>query len=153
MEKNNLELIKKLREETEMSLGEIKKALEEAEWDLEKAKEILRQRGGEFAEKKSQREAKEGRIGVYLHSNSKIGAIVEVRCETDFVAKSSDFQDLVHEILLQIVGAGPSNVEELLQQPYVRDPQVKFEEIVKKYIFKLGENIKIERFERYSLVD
>jgi len=99
--------LKQLREETGISLGECKKALAEADGDIEKAKEILRKWGKELAGKKFERETKEGVIDIYLHPNKKVGVILDIRCESDFVARSEDFQKLAHEVCLQIAAMNP----------------------------------------------
>ncbi len=106
----DLELLKKLREETAVSLAQCKKALEEAGGDLNKAKELLRKWGEDLAEKKSQRETKEGIIGAYVHSNKKIGVLVEVLCETDFVARNEEFQKLAHDLAMHIAAMKPKFV-------------------------------------------
>lgn len=99
--------LKQLREETSVSIFECKKALEEAKGDIQLAKEILRRWGKELAEKKQERPTGQGIIDVYLHPNKKIGVLLEIFCETDFVAKSKDFQSLAHEICLQIAAMRP----------------------------------------------
>lgn len=104
---SNLDNVKKLREETGISLMECKKACEEAGGDIEVAKEILRKRGQVMAAKKSERITGEGRIASYIHQNGKIGVLLDVRCESDFVAKSEDFQNLLKEICLQIAAMNP----------------------------------------------
>lgn len=108
----NIDLIKQIREETGVSPTEIKKALEEASGDFEKAKEILRIHGKNLAGKKQEREARQGIIDCYLHSNSKTGVLLDIRCESDFVAKSPDFKNLAHEICLQIAAMKPLFVSE-----------------------------------------
>ncbi len=103
----SIEQIKQLREETSVSPTECKKALESANGDFEKAKEILRALGKKVADKKMAREAKRGLVEVYLHPNAKTGVMLDIRCETDFVAKSPDFKNLAHEICLQIAAMAP----------------------------------------------
>jgi len=103
----SIEQIKELREQTGVSIASCKEALEEAGGDLEKAKEILRKMGKDLANKKSSREAGVGIVDTYIHPNKMIGAIVELRCETDFVAKSAEFAELAHEICLQISAMKP----------------------------------------------
>ena len=107
-----IDQIKKLREETGISLMKCKKALEEANGDLEKAKKILREEGEEVVKSKTLRTAEQGIIEGYIHSNKKIGAMVEIRCESDFVARSSEFCQLAHEICLQIAAAKPLFLKE-----------------------------------------
>jgi elongation factor Ts len=144
----SIEQIKKLRQETGLSISECKKALEEAKGDVEKAKEVLRKLGKTFALKQIKRKAGEGIIASYIHANKKIGVLLDLRCETDFVARSNDFQNLAHELCLQIAAMGG---EKLLSQPWIRDETKKIEEIIQEYIAKFGENIIIKRFTRYEL--
>lgn len=108
----DIEDIKKLRDETGVSPVEIKKALEESKGDIEKAKEVLRMWGKKLAGKKTDREAKEGIIDYYLHPNLKTGVLLDIRCESDFVAKSPEFKELAHEICLQIAAFKPLFVSE-----------------------------------------
>ena len=108
----SIEEVKKLREETGVSVLECKKALEESNGDIEKAKEVLRKRGLELAGKKSERAAKAGIIKSYIHPDNRIGVLLEIRSETDFVAKSEDFKNLAHEICLQIAAMKPLYLEE-----------------------------------------
>jgi len=103
----SIEKVKQLREETDVSVTECKKALIEAEGDLEKAKEILRKWGQDLSGKRVEREVKQGIIEAYIHPNKKVGVLVELRCESDFVARSEDFQKLAHEICLQIAAMKP----------------------------------------------
>jgi elongation factor Ts len=103
----NIDQIKKLREETGISVIECQKALKETKGDIEKAKEFLRKKGKELAGKKSSREVKSGLISTYVHQNKKVGVILDIRCESDFVAKSNHFQKLSHEICLQITAMKP----------------------------------------------
>ena len=134
-----------------MSVIDCKNALEEAGGDMEKARELLRSRGAEIAKKKQEREAGEGIVDVYLHPTGKTGVLLDVRCETDFVAKSSDFKDLVHEVSLQIAAMDPADVEELLAQEYVKDNSKTVQSLLQEYIAKLGENIVVKRFARYHI--
>src|SRR3989338_8675084 len=108
----SIDQIKQLREETGISPTEIKKALEEAKGDIEKAKELLRIWGKSLADKKTTREVKQGIIDTYIHPNSKTGVLLDIRCESDFVAKSPDFKNLAHEICLQIAASKPLFVSE-----------------------------------------
>ncbi len=103
----SIDKVKQLRQETGVSVIECKKALEETKGDIEKAKEFLRKKGKDFAGKKSGREVKSGIIASYIHPNKKIGVMIDIRCESDFVAKSDNFQSLAHEICLQIAAANP----------------------------------------------
>jgi len=144
-----INLIKKLREETGVSISECKKALETAEGNIVMAKEILRKWGSQFAEKSKKKETKEGVIAGYIHPNRKIGALLELNCETDFVAESPDFQNLAHELCLQI--AAMEEKSPLLEQPWIRDETKKIRDLLNEYIAKLGENITIKKFTRYEL--
>jgi len=108
-----IEQIKQLREETGVSPIEIKKALEQSNGDLQKAKDLLRIWGQKVLNKKTSRETKSGLIETYLHSNAQTGVLLDIRCETDFVAKSPDFKNLAHEICLQIAAMKPMFVSEL----------------------------------------
>ena len=146
-----IEDIKQLRQETGMSMTDIKNALKEAQDDLGRARELLRSRGAEIAQKKQQREAGEGIVDVYLHPTGKTGVLLDLRSETDFVAKSQDFKDLAHELSLQIAAMDPENVEELLRQDYVKDPSKTVQDMLQEYIAKLGENIVVKRFTRYQI--
>src|SRR3989338_10319480 len=103
----SIDLIKQLREETGISVGECKKALEQAEGDMVKAKELLRAWGKEVASRKQKREVQEGMVEAYVHAKGKIGAMVQVRCETDFVSRSDDFKNLCHELALAGGSLGP----------------------------------------------
>jgi len=108
----DIELVKKLREDTGISLGDCKKALEESQGDMDKAKEFLRKRGQAVAAKKTDRAVGSGIIETYVHSNKRAGVMIEINCETDFVARSEDFINLAHEICLQIVSMKPLYVKE-----------------------------------------
>ncbi len=109
---SDIEKIKILREETGVSLRKCKKAIEEADGDLEKAKRLLREWGQKLANKRSEREVGEGVVDSYVHSDNKKGVLLDLRCETDFVAKSDDFQELAHELCLQITAAKPDYISE-----------------------------------------
>jgi len=142
--------IKKLREETGVSISECKKALEGAKGDIKKAKEILKKLGRGFAKIKKKMEVKAGIIESYIHSGKKIGAMVELRCESDFVARSEDFQKLAHELCLQIVAILPEETP-FLKQPWIRDETKTVRDLIDEYISKFGENIVVKRFVRYEL--
>ena len=146
-----IDSIKKIRKQTGLSVANIKEALKEAGGDEKKALEILSGRGLEIAKIKAARQAKEGIIESYVHSNKKIGAVVVLNCETDFVAKSPDFQELAHDLAMQIASMNPKNVEELLGQPFIKEEGLTIKEFVNKYIAKLGENIKLGEFKRYEI--
>ncbi len=143
--------IKKLREETGAGMMDCKKAFDEAQGDFEQAKEILRQKSLIKAEKKADRETKEGYLASYIHTNRKVGAMVEVLCETDFVAKNEDFQKLANEIAMQVASMAPENVAELLAQDYIRDAKKTIDELVKEASGTIGEKLVINRFVRYEI--
>jgi len=145
------ELIKELRDKTQMSIKEIKKALEQAGDDVGKALEFLKEQGAKIAEKRSERETGQGVIEAYIHGNGKMGVLVDLRSETDFVAKNEQFKQLAHDIAMQIASMNPKDVDELMSQPFVKDQDLTIDELIKEYIGKLGENIKVERFTRFSL--
>lgn len=145
----------KLRDETGAGIMSVKKALEEAKGDIAKAKKILLAMGVEKAAKKQDREIKSGLVYSYTHGGDvnygKIGVIVKVGCETDFVAKTQDFKDLCKEIAMQISAMDPKNVEELLDMDYIRDNSKKVKDLVTALVAKVGENIVIDSFSRLSL--
>lgn len=140
---SDLETIKKLRDQTGLSFQQIKKALDDAGGDESKAIESLKALGLSMAEKKSSREVKEGVVASYVHSNKKLGVMVELLCETDFVARNEDFQNLGKDLAMHIAAMKPSNSEELLRQPFVKDPNITVKDLVNQSIAKLGENIQI----------
>jgi len=149
--KIDIKLIKQLREETQVSIADCTKALEEAKGDFEKAIQILKKRGIERAEKKAARETAQGIIESYIHQNGKVGVLLEILCETDFVARTEDFKRLAHEVAMQIAAMNPKNVEALLKQEYIRDGSVTIENLIKQTIGKLGENIVIKQFTRFEI--
>ena len=149
--KKIIELVKKIRIETGLGIMEIKSALEEAEGDETKAKQILKEKGFKKAESKAERETHQGRVATYTHATGKIGVMVELLCETDFVAKHEDFLALTKELCLQVAAMNPETVEELMKQEFIKDPSKTIEEMVKALISKFGENMKISRFERFEI--
>lgn len=201
--KISAELVKELREKTGASIMECRNALVEAEGSLEKAVENLRKRGKEKAAKKGDRATAEGVVVSYIHSNKKIGAMVELLCETDFVAKNSEFQELAHDLAMHIAALDPKylsfeNVDEkekleyekfvraefasespssadknkpaeimekmvsgkvkkhfdeisLLNQPFVKNPDVSVGDLIKEKIAKIGENIQVGNFVRFEI--
>src|SRR5258708_2717043 len=147
----DLTKLKKLREETAASVSDCRLALEETDGDATKALAWIKKRSAEKAEKKADRETGEGLIDTYIHQNGKIGAMVEVLCETDFVARTDDFKNLVHAIAMQVAAMDPKDVETLLQQEYIKDTSVTIEKLIKRTIGTLGENITLKRFQRFSI--
>ncbi len=190
------EMVKNLRVATNAGILDCKKALTDADGDFEKAVEILRKKGLSSAAKKASRDAKEGIIGHYIHSGAKMASLVELNCETDFVARTDQFQQLAKDLALHVVAARPQFLNRasvpqelierekniyreqmatsgkpaqvidkivegkldkwyseacLLEQPYVKDPDTKIQDLLTSAIASLGENIKIGRFERLEI--
>ena len=160
------ELIKELRGRTSAGVMDCKRALDESNGNVDKAEEILRERGIALAAKKAGRDTDQGLIETYIHSGGRIGAMVEVNCETDFVARTQEFSDLAHDIAMQVAAMNPLTVEEeksknptdvedenssLLQQPFIKDPSKNIQDLINEIVGKLGENIRIRRFQRFSL--
>lgn len=188
--------VKKLRDQTGASVMDCKKALEKSGGDIDQAVEYLKKSGKEKAGKKAQRETREGVVAAYIHSNKKIGVMVELRCETDFVAKNSEFQELAYDIAMHVAAMAPkylsfeqisekdkkdyesmvkeevtsqnkpANIVEkivegkvkkhfeemsLLEQSFVKNPDVTVGDMIKEKIAKIGENIQIERMERFEI--
>lgn len=147
----DINLLKKLREETGVSIADCRKALEETNSDYKKALEWLKKHGIEKAEKKADRETAQGLIESYIHQSGKVGVLVEVLCETDFVARTDDFKHLAHEVAMQIAAMKPKDVDTLLKQEYIRDGSITIENLVKQTIAKLGENIVVKEFKRFEI--
>jgi elongation factor Ts len=135
--------IKELREETGAGIMDVRKALTESDGDTKKAKEWLEKKGMKRAAEKSERETEAGYVFSYVHFNGKVGSLIKVACETDFVAKTEDFQTLGREIAMQVASMKPENVEELMKQDYLRDSSKTIESMIKVLSGKTGENIKI----------
>jgi elongation factor Ts len=193
-----VDTIKELREKTGAGIMDCKVALAQSQGDLAKAIDFLRQKGLATASKKAGRETREGLISSYIHFGGKIGVLVEVNCETDFVARNPEFQELVKDVAMQVAGSTPpplyvrsedvpaeviekekaiyiaqaretkkpeAVIEKiaqgkidkflqevcLLEQPFIKDPQVKIKELIAQKISKIGENIQVRRFIRYQL--
>jgi len=146
----DIENIKKLREMSGVGMTDAKKALVDSSGDFDKALEEMKKKGLAKAVKRGEREARCGLIGSYSH-DGRIGVLVEVNCETDFVAKTDEFKELVKDLTLHIAASEPGSVEELLKQPFVKDPERTTDDIIKGYIAKLGENIVVRRLVRFEL--
>ncbi len=193
-----VDTIKELREKTGAGIMDCKTALAQSQGDLAKAIDFLRQKGLATATKKAGRETREGVVGSYIHSGGRIGVLVEVNCETDFVARNPEFQELVKDVAMQVAGSTPApryvrtedvpaeviekekaiyiaqaretkkpeaviekiaqgKVDKflqevcLLEQPFIKDPQVKIKDLIAQKISKIGENIQVRRFTRYQL--
>lgn len=158
--------IKELRQKTGAGVMDCKKALSDAAGDFNKACEILTERGLAIAKKKSERTAEQGLIECYVHTGNHLGVMLEINCETDFVARTQDFKDLAHNVALQISAMSPLYVSKddmpagdtadpatvcLLLQPYIKDPSKTIQDIITETIAKTGENIKVRRFVRFEL--
>lgn len=150
-QKKLIELVKKLREELGLGMMEIKAALEESNGDETRAKEILKEKGFKKAEKRAERATSQGRVATYTHSTGKIGVIVELLCETDFVAKNEDFLTVSRDLCLQIAAMNPETVEDLLKQDFIKDPSKKIEDLVVALNAKFGENIRVGRMARFEI--
>jgi elongation factor Ts len=146
-----IEQLKKLRIETMAGIADCRIALDDAKGDYQKAKKLLMERGLEKASKKSDRKTSEGLIESYTHSTGKVGVLVELRSETDFVARNEEFKKLAHEIAMQVAAMDPKNVKTLLAQPNIRDASITIEKLIKQTIAKVGENITVARFIRFQL--
>jgi elongation factor Ts len=155
------ELIKELREKTGAGIMECKRAVDDALGDMAKAEQLIKERGLAMAEKKAGREAGQGLIDSYVHAG-RIGAMIELNCETDFVARTPDFRTLAREIAMQVAATNPSRIsgptEEasdgdvpLLDQPYIRDSSKTIQELLNETIARVRENIVIRRFSRFEL--
>ncbi|WP_371879126.1 translation elongation factor Ts [Candidatus Chloroploca mongolica] len=170
----SIELVKELRERTGAGIKECKDILEQVNGDINKAIDILRERGIEAAAKKTSREALEGLVGVYVHYGSRVAAMIELNCETDFVARTEAFVTLANSLAQHVVALNPLYLSEaeitdaivhesglpreklieeqvLLAQPFVKDPSRTIQEMLTEAIAKLGENIVVRRFVRYEI--
>lgn len=147
----NVEIIKKLRDETGAGILEIRDVLEKTGEDFEKAKEELMKKVASKAAKKSDRIAEDGLVYSYIHSSGKVGSLVLLSCETDFVARTDDFQKLCKEVAMQICTEDYENVESLLNSDYIRDPSKKISDLVNETIAKVGEKIEIRRFAKFTV--
>ncbi len=159
-----LEKIKEVRELTGAGIGECRKALLESGGDVKKALELLRQKGIEIVEKKKDRVAREGLIESYIHANGRIGVLIELNCETDFVARTPEFKELAHDLAMQVAALSPEYIypeeategqdpEEacLLSQPFIKDTQRRVQDVIAEAVGKLRENIRVSRFVRFEL--
>jgi elongation factor Ts len=164
--KISIETVKELRNRTNVGIADCNKALLEMGGDIEKAIEFLKQRGAAIAETKKDAAATEGVIEAYIHHTRRVGALVELNCETDFVARTPEFKELAHDLAMQIAATEPqfltneempSEAEAdpqtvcLLSQPFIKDPARTVQEIIAETIAKVGENIKVRRFARFEL--
>ena len=165
MPANTTQLIRELRARTSAGVMDCKKALEESKGDVDKAESFLKEKGIASAAKKAGRETDQGLIDTYIHSGGRIGAMIEINCETDFVARTDDFVSLAHDIAMQVAAMSPEflTVEDaakngivtedkcLLSQPFIKDPSITIQDLINETIGKLGENIRVRRFQKFSL--
>jgi elongation factor Ts len=164
--KISIETVKELRNRTNVGIADCNKALLEVDGDIEKAIEFLKQRGAAIAETKKDAAVTEGLIEAYVHHTRRIGSLVEVNCETDFVARTPEFRELAHDLAMQIAASCPQFItsEEmpseaeadpqtvcLLNQPFIKDPTRTVQEVIAETIAKVGENIRVRRFARFEL--
>ena len=147
----DVELLKKLRNETLAGIADCRIALEETKGDYEEAIVWLKAHGLEKAAKKSDRETSQGLVDSYIHQNGRVGALAEVLCETDFVARTDEFKNLVHEICMQAAAMNPKDISVLLKQEYIRDNSKTIENLIKEAIAKLGENIVVKKLQRFEI--
>ena len=141
-------MVKELRDKTGAGMMDAKKALVEVDGDMEKAMEVLRQKGMASADKKMGRIAAEGRVGSFVSDSC--GAMIEVNCETDFVAKNEEFRSFVADVAKQVAEKNPATVEELLEQPSIVEPDKTVKDVLTNKIATIGENMSIRRFERFE---
>lgn len=151
MAKIDVNQVKQLREVTGAAVMDCCRALKECQGNLKEAQKWLVKKGIAKAEAKKERETKTGLVASYVHATGRVGALVALACETDFVARTEEFAKLAHELCLQVASMKPKNVKTLLAQEYIRDPKMTIEGLVKQTIGKLGENIKILEFERIEV--
>jgi len=142
--------VKILRRKTNLSIMECKRALEAADGNIEKAVENLRKSGKEIVDKKSERKTNCGIIEAYVHNNGKIGVLLELVCETDFVALNEEFRQLAHNLAMHIAAMNPE-ADSLGSQLYIKDPNKTVEDLITEAAAKLGEKIQIRNFVRYEI--
>jgi elongation factor Ts len=164
--KVSVEAVRELRSRTNVGIADCNKALLQTGGDIEKAIEFLKERGVAIAEEKKELAATDGVIEAYIHHTKRIGALVELNCETDFVARTAEFRELAHDLAMQIAASSPQfltseempaeaetdpQVACLLSQPFIREPDKTVQELIAETIAKVGENIKVGRFARFEL--
>jgi len=160
------QMIKELREQSGAGIMDCRSVLVECKGDMEKALDNLKEKGLLKAQKKSDRTTGAGLVEAYIHTAGRIGALVELNCETDFVARTDEFKELAHSLAMQVAALAPRYISEedvpedeevvpeeacLLLQPYIKDPTIVVKDIIIEAIAKLGENIRVRRFSRYEL--
>jgi len=158
--------IKELREQSGAGIMDCRSALLDAEGDIEKALEVLKEKGLLKAQKKAERATGQGLVEAYIHTAGRIGAMIEVNCETDFVARTDEFKEVAHCLAMQVAALSPQFISEeeipegaevesqevcLLLQPYIKDPNKTVRDVIMETVAKVGENIRVSRFTRYEL--
>ncbi len=162
--------VKALRQATGAGILECKKILEQTGGDIKRAEEILREKGLVRAQAKATRETREGVVEAYIHSGARVGALVEINCESDFVARTPEFKELAHNLAMQVAAMAPLYLDVadipndlpkedakppeevcLLKQPFIRDPSKTIQDIIQEAIARIGENIRVRRFTRFAL--
>jgi elongation factor Ts len=143
--------VQRLRLETNAGVMDCKRALEDAKGDFEKAKALLKERGLAAVAKKSGREANEGTVASYIHAGGRVGALVLISSETDFVSRGAEFQKLAQEVAMQVAAMAPKDVDTLLGQPYIRDSSKTIKDLVTALAASVGENVAVRKFQRFAL--
>jgi len=146
-----LQDVQKLREKTKCGVMDCRQALAESGGDMVKAEKWLKEKGIRSAAKRAERETAEGVLETYSHQNGRIVAVVELVCETDFVAKNEEFTRLAHEVAMQVAAMSPKNIDELSGQQWIKDDKTTIDELVKETAGKIGENVKIRRIARFEM--
>jgi elongation factor Ts len=144
------EAVQKLREATGAGVMDCRKALIEADGDFEKAKAVIHEKGLTKVEKRAGRETGAGLVHSYVH-NERIGVLLDLRAETDFVVRSEPFQKLAHELTMQLAAVPAKDVAELLKQPYIKDESKTVQDLVNDVIAKVGENVSVNQFYRIEV--
>jgi len=162
-----LEMIKELREQSGAGIMECRNTLLATEGDMERALQMLKEKGLLKAEKKAGRATRQGLVEAYIHAGGRIGAMVELNCESDFVARTDEFKELAHSLAMQVAAMSPQFITEedipqeaddvdpkaacLLLQPYIKDPAVTVRDVIMEAVARVGENIRVGRFARFEL--
>ena len=143
--------VKQLRSKTGASMMDCKRALVDAKGDDVKALKVLQEKGRLTAMKKSERKAEQGIVEAYVHSDRKMGVLLELKCETDFVARNEEFKELAHELAMHIAGMHSKDEKTLLKETFVKNSEITIKQLIDERIAKLGENIQVGKFIRYEL--
>jgi elongation factor Ts len=150
----DINTIKQLREETGAGMLDVKETLSKHNGDIEKARKELVEKGAvKAAKKQEERTTKDGLVFTYIHAGGKVGSMIHLACETDFVAKTEDFQKVCREIALQVAAGSYKSIEEILADEYVRDPSRKISDLITEVIAKTGEKVELKNFCRMSIQD